>query len=178
MARRRQPERPRQVARAARPRQPDRQLPRARRRCVAEGYNLYEDGCSSCHGIALRGHAGRRAVADRASAPGRSTSTSRPGGCRSQQPARGARCAPRPLYNRAQIDALIAYISRFGGPAGADRRPGQGRPGARPARVHAELRRLSPDRRPRRADARRAGPRPAAGHRRSRSPRRCGWART
>ena len=58
---------------------------------VAEGYNLYESGCSSCHGIALHGtRAWRRRCA--ASVPDRSTSTSRPAGCRSSSRAR-SRCA-------------------------------------------------------------------------------------
>ncbi len=56
---------------------------------------------------------------------GRSTSTSRPDGCRSISRAR-SRCATQPAYSRAQINALIAFIGSFGGPAASTVDPAKG----------------------------------------------------
>jgi len=91
---------------------------------VAHGANLYEEGCASCHGIALRGtpgiapsligvgpgpvdfylSTGRMPLADPRQEPQRST----------------------PAYARPQIDALIAFVSRFGGPPAPSADPSKG----------------------------------------------------
>ena len=82
---------------------------------IAKGYNLYEQGCASCHGIALRGQHG---VAPSLIGVGPGPvdfylSTGRmPLDNPRDQPQRAA-----PAYNRSQIDALVAYVSSFGGPA-------------------------------------------------------------
>lgn len=91
---------------------------------VAEGYNLYENGCSSCHGIALHGTPG---VAPSLIGVGAGPvdfylSTGR-------MPLADPRDEPlrnRPLYTRTQIDAIIAYIARFGGPAAPTANPANG----------------------------------------------------
>ena len=149
-------------------------LARARRRGLRR---CTRRRCASCHGIALQGTPGYRAVAVGVG-PGPVDFYLSTGRMPLEQPARASRCANHARLHPQQIDALIAYISSFGGPAGADRRSGEGQPGARLSRVHAELRRLPSDRRPRRDDGRRAGPRPAGRRPPSRSPRRCGWGPT
>ena len=89
-------------------------------------------------------HSRRRAVADRGRPrAGRLLPVDRHG-CRSAAPRGSSPSAPPPLYNRSQIDALIAYISRFGGPPAPTADPAKGRPRARAARVHAALRGLPP----------------------------------
>ena len=143
----------------------------------AEGFNLYQDGCSSCHGIALQGiPAWRRRCA--ASAPDRSTSTSRPAGCRSSTRAR-SRCAARrrlqpPADRRAdRLRQLVRRARR------ADRRPGQpatSRSGFHEFTLNCAGCHQIVARGGITVDAQVA--RPAAGDARSRSPRRCGWART
>ncbi|MBV9311626.1 MAG: c-type cytochrome [Solirubrobacterales bacterium] len=91
---------------------------------IAEGYNLYQAGCSSCHGISLRG---QRGVAPSLIGVGAGPvdfylSTGRmPLDNPRDQPQRAA-----PQYNRSQIDALIAYISSFGGPAAPSVNPQSG----------------------------------------------------
>jgi quinol---cytochrome-c reductase cytochrome c subunit len=91
---------------------------------AAEGYNLYQNSCSSCHGIAL---GGRRGIAPslRGVGPGPVDfylSTGRmPLQAPHDQPMRA-----NPIFNRTQIDALIAYISRFGGPAAPTADPSKG----------------------------------------------------
>jgi ubiquinol-cytochrome c reductase cytochrome c subunit len=91
---------------------------------VALGYNLYQSGCSSCHGIALQGTPG---VAPSLRGVGAGPvdfylSTGR-------MPLEAPRVQPtrsRPLYNRTQIDALIAYVGRFGGPPAPTANPAAG----------------------------------------------------
>jgi ubiquinol-cytochrome c reductase cytochrome c subunit len=91
---------------------------------VAEGYNLYQQSCSSCHGIALRGTPG---IAPSLIGVGPGpvdfylSSGRMPLANPTDQPTRN-----RPLFNRGQIDALIAYISTFGGPAAPTADPSKG----------------------------------------------------
>jgi ubiquinol-cytochrome c reductase cytochrome c subunit len=81
----------------------------------AQGRSLYENGCASCHGIALQGTAG---VAPSLRGVGAGPvdfylSTGRmPLEQPREEPLRGS----APLYDRRQILALIAYVSSFGGP--------------------------------------------------------------
>ncbi|HEY1593392.1 MAG TPA: c-type cytochrome [Solirubrobacteraceae bacterium] len=91
---------------------------------VAQGYNLYQAGCSSCHGIGLQGTPG---VAPSLRGVGSGPvdfylSTGRmPLAQPREEPVRSP-----PLYTRAQIDALIAYVSTFGGPAAPTADPARG----------------------------------------------------
>jgi ubiquinol-cytochrome c reductase cytochrome c subunit len=91
---------------------------------IAEGYNLYQEGCASCHGIALHGTPG---VAPSLIGVGPGPvdfylSTGRmPLENPQEEPTRNP-----PLYKRSQIDALIAYISRFGGPRAPTADPSKG----------------------------------------------------
>jgi ubiquinol-cytochrome c reductase cytochrome c subunit len=91
---------------------------------VAQGYNLYENTCSSCHGVALQGQHGI-APSLRGVGPGPVDfylSTGRmPLQDPRDQPQRG-----RPAFTRAQMNALIAYISTFGGPAAPTADPAAG----------------------------------------------------
>jgi ubiquinol-cytochrome c reductase cytochrome c subunit len=88
--------------------------PRAQQNLVAQGRALYEDGCSSCHGLDARGIPGRapslRGVgalaADFYLSTGRMP-LDRPGA----QPVRG-----EPAYPRDEIRALVAFVGSFGGP--------------------------------------------------------------
>jgi ubiquinol-cytochrome c reductase cytochrome c subunit len=83
-------------------------------RLVAQGRALYEDGCSSCHGLDARGIPGRapslRGVgalsADFYLSTGRMP-LDRPGA----QPVRS-----KPAYPPGQIRALVAFVASFGGP--------------------------------------------------------------
>jgi ubiquinol-cytochrome c reductase cytochrome c subunit len=91
---------------------------------IAQGYNLYQESCASCHGIALHG---TRGVAPSLIGVGPGPvdfylSTGRmPLERPTDEPLRNA-----PLFNRAQINALIAYISKFGGPAAPTADPTKG----------------------------------------------------
>ena len=91
---------------------------------IAQGYNLYEAGCSSCHGIALEGAPGV-APALRGVGPGPVDFYLSTGRMPLEQPrAEPQRAAP--LYSRAQIEAIIAYVSSFGGPPAPSVDPASG----------------------------------------------------
>jgi ubiquinol-cytochrome c reductase cytochrome c subunit len=90
----------------------------------AQGFNLYQSGCSSCHGIALQGTPGV-APSLRGVGPGPVDFYLSTGRMPLEQP----RAAPQrntPLYTRAKIDALIAYIGSFGGPSAPTSDPAKG----------------------------------------------------
>jgi ubiquinol-cytochrome c reductase cytochrome c subunit len=91
---------------------------------IAEGYDLYQVSCSSCHGVALGGIPGV-APSLRGVGPGPVDfylSTGRmPLENPREEPQRAA-----PLFKRGQIDALIAYVSSFGGPPAPVANPGAG----------------------------------------------------
>jgi ubiquinol-cytochrome c reductase cytochrome c subunit len=90
----------------------------------AEGFTLYQQSCSSCHGIALQG------------TPGTAPSLRRVGAgpvdfylSTGRMPLEQPREEPlrnTPAFSRPQIDALIAYISSFGGPAASTANPANG----------------------------------------------------
>lgn len=90
----------------------------------ALGYTLYQASCASCHGMALEGTQGV-APSLRGVGPGPVDfylSTGRmPLDQPRAQPMRGA-----PAFNRTKIDALIAYVSSFGGPAAPTADPARG----------------------------------------------------
>jgi quinol---cytochrome-c reductase cytochrome c subunit len=91
---------------------------------VAQGFNLYQAGCSSCHGIALRGTPGV-APSLRGVGPGPVDFYLSTGRMPLDQP-RAEPTRNPPEYTRRQIDALIAYISTFGGPAAPTANPADG----------------------------------------------------
>jgi ubiquinol-cytochrome c reductase cytochrome c subunit len=79
----------------------------------AQGMSLYENGCASCHGALLNGIAGVAPSLDGVGAGPVDfyLSTGR-------MPLQNPRDEPeraRPAYDRSQIDALIAFITRTGG---------------------------------------------------------------
>lgn len=90
----------------------------------AEGAQLYQDSCASCHGMALRGIAGV-APSLRGVGPGPVhfyLSTGRmPLASPKEEPQRNT-----PLFNARQIDALIAYVSSYGGPPAPTADPSKG----------------------------------------------------
>ena len=90
----------------------------------AEGFTLYQQSCSSCHGIALEGTPDT-APSLRGVGPGPVDfylSTGR-------MPLDSPRSEPlrnTPAFTRPEINALIAYISSFGGPAAPTADPADG----------------------------------------------------
>ena len=90
----------------------------------ALGYTLYQGSCASCHGIALQGTPGV-APSLRRVGPGPVDfylSTGRmPLDSPRNQPLRNP-----PLFKREQIDALVAFISSFGGPPAPAADPAKG----------------------------------------------------
>ncbi len=90
----------------------------------ARGFNLYQAGCSSCHGIALQGTPGV-APSLRGVGPGPVDFYLSTGRMPLEQPRRQPQRAT-PLYNRVQINALIAYVSSFGGPPAPTADPSKG----------------------------------------------------
>jgi ubiquinol-cytochrome c reductase cytochrome c subunit len=91
---------------------------------VAQGYNLYEEGCSSCHGIALQGTSGQ-APSLRGVGPGPVDFYLSTGRMPLEQP-RDAPLRSGALYSRGQIDAIVAYVSAFGGPPAPAASPSSG----------------------------------------------------
>jgi ubiquinol-cytochrome c reductase cytochrome c subunit len=91
---------------------------------VAQGYNLYENSCASCHGIALQG---QRGIAPSliGVGPGPVDFYLSTGRMPLQDP-RDEPIRANPLFDRQQIDALIAYVSKFGGPAAPTTDPASG----------------------------------------------------
>jgi ubiquinol-cytochrome c reductase cytochrome c subunit len=91
---------------------------------VARGFNLYEESCSACHGVALQGRPNTApSLVDVGPGPvDFYLSTGRmPIADPTQEPERA-----KPLFDRAQIDALIAFTSAFGGPPAPVARPADG----------------------------------------------------
>jgi ubiquinol-cytochrome c reductase cytochrome c subunit len=90
----------------------------------AQGFTLYQAGCSSCHGIALEGTQGV-APSLRGVGPGPVDFYLSTGRMPLEQP-REEPLRSQPLYTRGQIDALIAFISSFGGPQAPTADPARG----------------------------------------------------
>lgn len=91
---------------------------------IAQGHSLFEQGCSSCHGAALEGRPGYgpslRGVG--AGPVDFYLSTGRmPLANPRDEPERAA-----PAYPRSQIQALVAYVSSFGGPPAPTADPTRG----------------------------------------------------
>ncbi len=92
---------------------------------VTQGYNLYQNTCSSCHGFQFQG---RKGVAPSLIGVGAGPldfylSTGRmPLGDPRDEPERS-----NPEFNRTQIDALIAYVTKYaGGPPAPTADPAAG----------------------------------------------------
>jgi ubiquinol-cytochrome c reductase cytochrome c subunit len=90
----------------------------------AEGFNLYQESCSSCHGLALQGTPGT-APSLRGVGAGPVDFYLSTGRMPLEQPREEPLRNP-PAFSRSQIDALIAYISSFGGPAAPTANPADG----------------------------------------------------
>jgi quinol---cytochrome-c reductase cytochrome c subunit len=90
----------------------------------AQGYTLYQAGCSSCHGIALQGIPGV-APSLRAVGPGPVDFYLSTGRMPLDQPRDEPQREPA-AYKRSEIDALIAYVSSFGGPPAPTTDPAKG----------------------------------------------------
>ena len=90
----------------------------------ALGYTLYQSGCSSCHGIALQGIPGV-APSLRGVGAGPVDFYLSTGRMPLEQP-RAVPLRNRPLYNRTQINAIIAYVAAFGGPPAPTANPSAG----------------------------------------------------
>jgi ubiquinol-cytochrome c reductase cytochrome c subunit len=91
---------------------------------VAQGTRLYREGCSSCHGATLQGRPGLGpALAGVGPGPvDFYLSTGR-------MPLESPRLEPlrtKPHYSRSQIQALVAYVSSFGGPPAPLAEPAKG----------------------------------------------------
>jgi ubiquinol-cytochrome c reductase cytochrome c subunit len=91
---------------------------------IAQGFNLYQEGCSSCHGIGLRGQVGV-APSLIGVGPGPVDFYLSTGRMPLERPKEEPLRNP-PLYNRQQINALIAYITTFGGPPAPTADPSKG----------------------------------------------------
>ena len=90
----------------------------------AQGFTLYQSTCSSCHGIAAQGTPGV-APSLRGVGPGPVDFYLSTGRMPLEQP-REEPLRNAPAFTRTQIDALIAYISSFGGPAAPTANPANG----------------------------------------------------
>jgi ubiquinol-cytochrome c reductase cytochrome c subunit len=91
---------------------------------LAVGYNLYEETCSSCHGVALQGAPGV-APSLRGLGPGPVDFYLSTGRMPLEQP-REEPSRAGPEFTRTQIDALIDYVASFGGPAAPTANPATG----------------------------------------------------
>ena len=89
-----------------------------------EGFNLYQQSCSSCHGLSAQGIPGV-APSLRAVGPGPVDFYLSTGRMPLEQP-RQEPIRSSPAFTRPQIDALIAFISSFGGPAASSANPSAG----------------------------------------------------
>lgn len=90
----------------------------------AEGFSLYEEHCSSCHGVALQGVAGT-APSLRGVGAGPVDFYLSTGRMPLANPHDEPLRAPA-MFGRPGIDALIAYITKFGGPPAPAADPSQG----------------------------------------------------
>jgi ubiquinol-cytochrome c reductase cytochrome c subunit len=91
---------------------------------IAEGRGLYESTCASCHGVTLGGTAGV-APSLRGVGPGPVDFYLSTGRMPLEQPHEEP-IRNEPLFKRGQIDAIIAFVSSFGGPPAPAAVPGDG----------------------------------------------------
>jgi ubiquinol-cytochrome c reductase cytochrome c subunit len=91
---------------------------------VAQGFELYQRSCSSCHGIALNGTPGV-APSLHGVGPGPVDFYLSTGRMPLEQPKQEPLRNPA-QFNRHQIDAIIAYVSSFGGPPAPTADPSKG----------------------------------------------------
>jgi ubiquinol-cytochrome c reductase cytochrome c subunit len=91
---------------------------------LAQGFNLYQESCSSCHGLNLGGRPGV-APSLRGVGAGPVDFYLSTGRMPLEQP-REEPLRTTPLFDRTQIDALIDYVSSFGGPAAPTANPADG----------------------------------------------------
>jgi ubiquinol-cytochrome c reductase cytochrome c subunit len=90
----------------------------------AAGYDLYQQSCASCHGLMLQGRKGiAPSLIDVGAGPPLFYLTS------GRMPLANPRQEPireRPLFTRTEIDDLVDYILRFGGPGAPSADPAKG----------------------------------------------------
>ena len=90
----------------------------------AAGYTLYQQSCASCHGLMLQGRKGiAPSLIDVGAGPPLFYLTT------GRMPLANPRQEPireRPLFTRTEIDALVDYILRFGGPGAPSANPAKG----------------------------------------------------
>ncbi len=91
---------------------------------VAQGHSLYASSCASCHGLDVNGIPGV-APSLHGVGPGPVDFYLSTGRMPIEQP-REEPLRNKPLFNRRQIDALIAYVSSFGGPPAPAADPAKG----------------------------------------------------
>lgn len=91
---------------------------------LVAGYNLYQESCSSCHGLALQGTPGV-APSLRGVGPGPVDFYLSTGRMPLEQP-REEPLRAAPEFNRTQIDELIDYVASFGGPPAPTADPANG----------------------------------------------------
>lgn len=91
---------------------------------ISLGHTLYDQACSSCHGFNLRGTPGR-APALLGVGPGPVDFYLSTGRMPMPSPY-GEPERSRPAFDRRKIDAIIAYISSFGGPPAPTADPARG----------------------------------------------------
>ena len=92
---------------------------------VSRGKALFDQACSSCHGFDLRGIPGQ-GPALIGVGPGPVDFFLSTGGMPLPDPYQQPDIPNTPAFSRPQIDALIAYVSRFGGPAAPTADPSRG----------------------------------------------------
>ncbi|MFL5822881.1 MAG: c-type cytochrome [Solirubrobacteraceae bacterium] len=95
---------------------------------VAQGKQLFNQACSSCHGLNLRGIAGR-GPALLGVGPGPVDFFLSTGGMPLPDPGQQPDIPQKPAFSRPQINALIAYVASFGGPPAPTANPARGDPG-------------------------------------------------
>ena len=92
---------------------------------ITHGRELFDQTCSSCHGLDLRGIPGR-GPALRGVGPGPVDFFLSTGGMPLSDPKEQPDIPQKPAFNRRQIDAIIAYVASFGGPPASTANPARG----------------------------------------------------
>ena len=91
----------------------------------AEGRNLFDQSCSSCHGLDLRGIP-PRGPSLRGVGAGPVDFFLSTGGMPLPSPTDQPNIPQKPAFNRQQIDAIVAYVASYGGPPAPTADPSRG----------------------------------------------------
>jgi ubiquinol-cytochrome c reductase cytochrome c subunit len=92
---------------------------------LAEGKNLFDKSCSSCHGLDLRGIP-PRGPALRGVGAGPVDFFLSTGGMPLRNPTLQPDIPQRPAFDRQQINAIVAYVASYGGPPAPTADPSKG----------------------------------------------------